>query len=215
MPLSPLSQAGAKDELQPVAAILAAAFPGLGHLYLGHALRGVCISVGVMGLFTTGLLIGGISCIDRRDNFIWFLGQALVGPPTFAVDYAHQNWFKVRDMNILRSARPDEARDPDTGSPTPIFLDNGVPTARTAKGETISPAYPPYVKSLGRTGELGTLFITIAGFMNVIVVVDAAFNVRVPRRRPGSATKAGAEPGSGVKRTLRVPGTDSASGGAQ
>lgn len=205
MPLNPPSQVGAKDELQPVAAILALAFPGLGQLYLGHIQRGACICAGIMGMFLTGLLIGGISCVDRRENMIWFLGQALVGPPTLAVDYAHQHWFKVRDMNTIRSARPNEARDPDTGSPTPIFMDNGVPSARSAKGRIIAPAYPPYVKSLGRTGELGTLFITIAGFMNVIVVVDAAFNVRAPRRRHA--------PASGVARTLKTPGTVPGGGG--
>lgn len=205
MPLSPPSQAGFKDELQPVAAILAVAFPGLGHFYLGHTLRATCICVGVMGMFLTGLFIGGISSIDRRDNFIWFLGQALVGPPTLVVDYLHQNHFKVRDMHVIRSARPDEARDPQTGAPLPIYMDKNVPTARTASGQIISPAYPPYVKSLGRTGELGTLFITIAGFMNVIVVVDASFNVRVPRRRT-------AQPIGGGTRTLQVPGTSPAGG---
>ncbi|MBY0313483.1 MAG: hypothetical protein K2W85_15570 [Phycisphaerales bacterium] len=204
MPLSPPSQVGAKDELQPAAALLAIAFPGLGHFYLGHIHRGACICAGIMGMFLTGLLIGGISCVDRRENFIWFMGQALVGPPTFIVDALHQNRFKVRDMQTIRSARPDEAKDPDTGSPTPIFMDNGVPSARTAKGQIIAPAYPPYVKSLGRTGELGTLFITIAGFMNVIVVVDAAFNVRAPRRRT--------QPTSSGARTLKIPGTESVGG---
>jgi hypothetical protein len=76
----------------------------------------------------------------------------------------------------------------------------GHPTAR-AGGQTIDPAYPPYVKSLSRTNELGTLFTTIAGFMNVIVVIDAAFNHRVERRRRVVVRE------DGVARTLKSPGT--------
>lgn len=198
MPPADQSQATRNEELQPVAAILAALWPGLGHIYLGQTQRGVLAMTGVLGLFFGGLAIGGISCIDRKD-FIWFLGQCLVGPPTLVVDYIHQTSFKVQDGRTLRTARPNETRDPKTGGPLNVIVGiDGIPYAKTADGRTISPAYPPYVKSLGRTGELGTLFVTIAGFMNVIVVVDAAFNSRVERRRKRVDT--------GVQRTLKVPG---------
>jgi hypothetical protein len=33
---------------------------------------------------------------------------------------------------------------------------------------------PPNVKSLGRVNELGTLFCTIAGMLNLIAVIDAS-----------------------------------------
>jgi hypothetical protein len=214
MPPTPPSQAAVKEPFQPAAALLAAVFPGLGHVYLGQIKRGVLIAGGVLGLYLTGLLVGGISCIDRRENFIWFLGQSLVGPMTLGLDYVHQSRLKVvvtdgRGMERVRAANPDETRDPRTGRAVVVQKDangrpaldaTGRPFAMASDGTVISPAYPPYTRSLTRANELGTLFTTIAGFVNVIVVIDAAFNTPAARRRKGVPG------GDGVKRTLRAPG---------
>lgn len=178
------------EPFQPMAAILAFAFPGAGHVYLGQTHRGVLASIGVLFLFLGGIFVGGITCIDRREDFPWFLGQALCGPITFAADYVHQNKFKVIDppTGVIRSARPTEYRDPKTGKPVPISIDaSGKTSAVLSDGTTVSPAYPPAIKGVGRMRELGTLFTTIAGFMNLICILDAAFN-----RRSAPVTKGGA-----------------------
>lgn len=141
--------------------IAACVLPGLGHVLGGERVRGVCVGAGVLGLFFGGMLIGGIDAVDSREDRIWFLGQALVGPVAFGVDYLHQNHFKVIDPTThqLRSAYPTEGRDPKTGVAVP--------------GGT-----PPNVKSVGKMNELGTLFATVAGMLNVIAVIDAGFPVR-------------------------------------
>ncbi len=204
MPPPPSSQAGAPETFNPAAAVVAAVFPGLGHFHLGQTKRAILITVGVMGLYLTGIAVGGVACVDRRDNFIWFLGQALVGPVTFGLDYVHQNKLKVMvfdprmQADRLREPYPNEARDPRNGHAIPIIVENGIPVARTADKFVISPAYPSNVKAVPRSNELGTLFTTIAGFLNVIVIIDAAFGVRVERKRKPIAT--------GVSKTLRVPG---------
>jgi TM2 domain-containing membrane protein YozV len=205
MPPATPSQAAppaGSEPFQPVAALLAVAFPGLGHFYLGQVHRGILVTAGVLGLYLTGLLIGGIACVDRRDNYIWFLGQALVGPMTLGLDYVHQQHLKVigpdarTGVEKLREPYPNEARDPATGRAVSIVAINGVPTAKTADGTVISPAYPSYVKAVPRSNELGTLFTTVAGFLNVMVVIDAAFGARVQRKR---------KPIEGATRTLRAP----------
>jgi hypothetical protein len=136
---------------------------------------------------------------------VWFLGQALVGPLTLGLDQYHQNHLKVLGHMqnssslalVLRSANPDEMRDPDTGRAVITVPDsNGVPWAEI-NGKRYSPAWPPYVKSIARTNELGTLFTTIAGFLNVIVIIDAAWNRRIDRKRAAAPA---------APRTLRVPG---------
>lgn len=176
-----------QEPFQPVAAALAFICPGAGHWYLGYRDRAVYIAIGTLGLFFSGLFLGGISCVDRRENFIWFLGQALNGPVAFAADLTHERLFKVVDgptsastrIQTLRPPRPDEYRDPKTGAPYPIALDaNGSTSVRLPDGTTVSPAYPPYIKGVGRMNELGTLFTTISGFMNLICIIDAAFNRR-------------------------------------
>lgn len=147
---------GQPESLQPVAAIAAAALPGLGHVVLGEPKRGLLIGVGILSLFFSGMLVGGIDAIDRREDFWWFVGQAGVGPVAFGVDWAHQNIIKVEDESApggRRSAWPDEN--------------------------------PKAQKSLGRLNELGALFATLAGLLNVIAIIDAGWHT--PRRRGGGA----------------------------
>jgi hypothetical protein len=173
-PARPPTPPAEPETFQPVAAVLAALVPGAGHVFLGETRRGVLIGVGVLSMFLGGMLIGGIGVVDRRENFIWFLGQAMVGPLAFGVDYVHQTQFKIQTAgNGARIAEPDEGRDPGTG--------------RSVRGVA-----PPYERSLGRVHELGTLFATIAGMMNLICVIDALYHAprrRVARGDAGSAAR--------------------------
>ena len=77
----------------------------MGHVFLGHTRRGVLILTGIIGLFLSGLLIGGIDAIDREEDFFWFIAQSLVGPTTFGVNYAHQHHFKAFDQSTFNSVR--------------------------------------------------------------------------------------------------------------
>lgn len=155
--------------LDPIAGILALAFPGAGHWFQGERKRGLLIAAGVLGLFFGGLLIGGVDVVDSRQDRLWFLGQALVGPVAFATDYVHQSRLKGVDRaGVVRSPLPSEVRGP-----------NGVLQPAPAGAE------PPLSKSLGKMNEIGTLYCTIAGMLNLIVVIDAAFPTR--RRARGSA----------------------------
>ena len=146
----------------PAALILAILLPGLGHFVRRQKSRGVAIAVGVLGMFFGGILIGGIDVVDSREDRIWFLGQAMIGPIAFATDYYHQSQLKVVDPSVpgnLRSAYPNEGRNPITHLPVPG-------------------GKPPNTKSISRINELGTLFSTIAGMLNLIVIIDAAFPSR-------------------------------------
>ena len=180
--------------LQPIAGVLAILLPGLGHWYLGYGRRARLIAAGILGMFAAGVFIGGVDVVDRREDFPWFLGQAFVGPVAFGTDWLHQNHFKVRVplSGTVRSAYPNEYRDPSTAQPiiTTIDASTGLPAARVSTGpgpadvKTVSPAWPPNIKSLGRMNELGTLFCTIAGMMNLICIIDAAFSRRREEGEP-------------------------------
>ncbi|MFA6045747.1 MAG: DUF6677 family protein [Phycisphaerales bacterium] len=152
---------------RPLGLVAACVLPGLGHIVNGETKRGLCIGAGVLGLFFSGLLIGGIDTIDSREDRVWFFGQALVGPLSFVIDYAHQTHFKVIDPQTkqLRSAYPGEGRDPKNGY-------------------AVTPGMPPNIKSISKMNELGTLFSTVAGMLNFIVVLDAGFP---SRRQTGKA----------------------------
>ncbi len=143
------------EQLEPFAAILAYVLPGLGHLALGKPKRAACIFCGVMGLFFGGLFIGGIDAVDRKEDFWWFVGQAGVGPVAFVVDRVHQNWFKVEDESEASVRRS--------------MLPDENPRNR---------------KSLGHPNEIGALYATIAGMLNIICVLDCLWHAPRPRPEP-------------------------------
>lgn len=173
---APAAAPAEPERLAPVAAIAAWVLPGAGHYLHGDRRRALLIALGILGLTVMGLFIGGIDCVDRREDPIWFAGQVLVGPIVLGVDQVNQTIGKVHErVNIrtragvqqvdkYRSPRPDEVRDPATGR------------ARAA-----APGQGPLLtKSLGRMNELGTLFIAIAGMLNLIAIIDAGMHA--PRR---------------------------------
>jgi hypothetical protein len=194
------------DSPQPLAALLAFAFPGLGHLYLRQRKRAVLVAAGVLGLFLTGLLTAGVDAVDsgawyitkyhrltnkpvpftRTDGDpIWFLGQMFCGPIAFGVDYYHQTQLKVIDNSgMLRTAWPNEIRNPKTGAPIQVRDDDNKAAMQftdpaTGQVRFSTPAdRPPYVKPLARVAEIGTLSCTLAGMLNLIAIIDCAFNRR-------------------------------------
>lgn len=163
------------DRFRPAAALAACALPGLGHLVLGQVRRGILVAVGVLGLFFGGLGIGGLSVIDRQQAPIWFIAQALNGPIAFAANWIHQHHYKVPGVGVqpARSFGPNEALDPATGQ---------LVTDARARG-----LKPPLTKSLGRINEIGILYIAIGGMLNLIAIIDAAYNTPKSREDPAIA----------------------------
>ena len=143
-------------QFTPTAALLAWVWPGLGHISLGERKRGVLIMIGVLFLFMSGVLIGGIDSVDRRDDRLWFLAQALCGPIALVVDYANLALLEPlpRDVNerYLQGDKKTLRRLEQTG--------------------------------LSRVNEMGTLFSALAGLMNLVVILDAlhAPGRRTPQR---------------------------------
>lgn len=74
---------------RPLTGFLALVFPGLGHLTLGLPRRARLIALGVLGLFATGLLIGGFDAVDSERDRWWFYAQAAAGPVAFLTDAVH------------------------------------------------------------------------------------------------------------------------------
>ncbi len=173
-PAAPPGQAqpAEPDRLQAVAALAALVLPGAGHVYLGFVRRGVLIGVGVLGLFFGGLFVGGIDSVDADEDRIWFIGQALVGPVAFGANHVNQTFFKGwavdprSNRQVLRAPRPGEALKVEE-----------FPPGRTRR-VIVAGGTPPITKSLGRASELGVLMAALAGMMNLLVVIDAAYSCR-------------------------------------
>lgn len=120
-------------------------WPGLGHWKNGEADRGRRIMLGVLGLFLLGLLAGGLDCVDRRDDYLWFIAQAGNGPIAFVADAANNFFLKQGQVGVM----------------LPLSLPGG----GTAEINSF--------KSVGFVNEVGTLFIAMGGLMNVVALLDA------------------------------------------
>lgn len=203
--MTPTEPAAHHDDrpFQPIAMLLAIVLPGAGHAFLGETRRAVLIACGVLGLFFGGILVGGVDVVDKKEDFVWFLGESLVGPIAFGTDYYHQHFLKVRgERGRLRSAYPYEmragngeavlVRNEETGEFLPLALrSTGEPILDRATGKQrmgTASDRPPNSKSVGRVNELGTLFAAIAGMLNLICIIDASFRHSVRPRRQGASS---------------------------
>lgn len=79
--------------------------PGLGHFLIGQPRRGVVLGVTIGTLWLSGLLIGGISIVDRRDHPAWFLGQMLIAP-SFAADAYRDRLVREFDGRFIPQDNP-------------------------------------------------------------------------------------------------------------
>lgn len=149
-------------QFRPMALALAWIWPGLGHISIGERGRGLRIMAGMLLLFFGGLLIGGIDSVDRREDSLWFLAQAGCGPLAFAADGANTMLLKSGRIGTLLPA------------PQPYNQKVAGPGVSDRRG-------------LAHPNEFGTLFIALAGLMNVAVILDAGFR-RVGATHPGHAT---------------------------
>lgn len=139
-----------------LAYLLAWAFPGLGHWWLGERRRALLAGGGVLGLFIGGLLIGGLDCVDQREDGPWFLAQAWNGPIAFAADFANER--------LLKSGRVGELLP----SPAPASTPGGPPGVVQVST----------LKGVGVVNDVGTLFIALGGLMNLVVMLDATARAR-------------------------------------
>lgn len=127
--------------ISPVAALLAWLWPGLGHMYRGERKRGGLIMAGVLFLFLSGLIVGGLNCVEMRKpvnpagqrplNW-WFTAQFFNGPIALGANFANER--------LVKNAPPEQRMQR---------------------------------MSIGQVREIGTLFIALAGLMNLVCILDA------------------------------------------
>lgn len=137
-------------------------FPGFGQWVLGRRRRAVLIAVSIVGMVSVGVLVGGADVVDREEDRMWFVPQALAGPIVFGVDLVNQT--------LLKTGRVGEIVSFDVNE-------------RNTRQDPVN-----RYKSIGRVNELGTLFVALAGLMNLCMMFDAA------TRSPGTGDERSGRP---------------------
>ncbi len=168
-----------------LAAFLSWLVPGAGQLYQGRRFKGVVFMVSLLGTFLAGLWIGGGTVVyaswrpgDRRLEFIGQAGIGVAAIPALVQaalvsGTAHQplgsGWFAPP---LLRGQAVSEryqqrviANDPEIGP-------------EDFAGGRFAPRQPGDQSSLwrqrlGRSFDFGTLYTTLAGLLNLLVIYDA------------------------------------------
>lgn len=167
-----------------VAALLSWLVPGLGQLYQGRRLKGRVFMAALVGILLAGLWIGGgkvVYCQWRPGaRRLEFIGQAGIG--AVAIPAVIQAW------SLAGAGRP--------------VLPGGLFAPPLVRNQPVSPAYADRLEraepgmtfssvaaggrctsgvdqlslwylQLGRFFDIGTLYATIAGLLNLLVVYDA------------------------------------------
>ena len=102
---------------------------------------------GVLFLFLSGILVGGIDAVDRKEDSLWFIAQAGCGPIAFATSYANDTLLK-------------------SGEAAPLI--------EMPRLQSQPKVYASSFKGLAHANEFGTLFIALGGMLNAILIMDAS-----------------------------------------
>jgi hypothetical protein len=169
-----------------LAAALAWAVPGLGHLYQGRLFKGRLFMGAILGTFLAGMWLGGGKVVyaswkpgDTRWPFVCQAGAGLVALPAVVQSLqlhgvAKQPFLASTFMApplvagqyvSRRYAERLAASDPDIDAED--FFDR--PPLKQFRGEQVS----HWQRRLGRWFDIGTLYTMLAGMLNVLVIYDA------------------------------------------
>lgn len=156
MPIVPFGMA--RSAMKPDRMLFAWLWPGGGYFAERRYARGVRAMGGVLFLYLSGLLIGGLDAVDRKHDGIWFYAQAFNGPIAFATDFARSRLSSINGREIQDISWE---RTPSLGERW-LAEDQEVMDAIRRQG-------------LSHVNEVGTLFIALGGLMNLVLILEAGF----------------------------------------
>jgi hypothetical protein len=135
------------------AAFLAWLIPGWGHLYQGRTGKAVLYATCILGLYFVGMLMG------EGKIVYWRWVSPFEKPEKFCIYYLGQFWVGLAALPaLIQGTLQNFGHDPILGGllaePPPVVL-NGL------QGK------------LGKFVEIGTIYTTIAGLLNILAIYDA------------------------------------------
>ena len=157
-----------------LAALLAWALPGLGHIYQGRIGKGLLFFICVLGTFVYGMYISGgkvaYAAVSWEQQYRWqYLCQLGVGLPATPM-----LWQRERALQVREEIRQGKAQEEYTGfmapprsKPQPWKDYSGNVSTQPNELAANVVKHHPYF-------ELGTVYTVVAGLLNILVICDAA-----------------------------------------
>ena len=162
-----------------VAALLAWALPGLGHIYQGRIGKGLLFFICVLGTFVYGMHISDSKVVYApvpwEQQYRWqYICQLGVGLPATPMLWQRE---RAKEVQQRRRLQIQQGRQPEaefTGfmappgpSPVPWTDDSGRQSIQPNELARNVVEHHPYF-------ELGTVYTVVAGLLNILVICDAA-----------------------------------------
>jgi hypothetical protein len=162
-------------------AICAWLVPGAGYALLGEAGRALTVGITILLLFVLGLLIGGVRVLEVP-------GYDAVGKPVIAP--AEQggggHWIMaVAPFTEIRN-KPWSVPQVLTG---PVSIAAAVWSVQASRPDPANDNKPHADLSHSRVNEIGSLYLSVAGLLNLMAIIDAAYRAA---QRSSSTSSAGA-----------------------
>ena len=172
--LDPMSEQTVSLRNPVWAAFLAWLVPGLGHFYQGRTGKGILYAVCILGLYLMGMVMGEgkivywrwVNPLNNPEKFcLYYLGQFFVGLPALPA--------------LIQSTLQHYGVDPVLwgfmAEPTQLVL-NSLQTR------------------LGKLVEIGTIYTTVAGLLNILAIYDAYEGPAYQDLEEDSASQTTAQP---------------------
>jgi hypothetical protein len=171
----------------PLVAIAGWILPGSGYWLIGQGWRGIVSGVSIILLFVSGLLIGGVRVIEVPGYKV-SNGEKQMISLVRVDEQGHQHVESTQQWSL--TAQPlAEIRDKPWAVPQVLAGPMAV-AAGAASVMTAAPAGPDSRESIAplthaRINELGSLYLSVAGLLNLMVIIDSAW--RAAHLAPKSA----------------------------
>lgn len=148
----------------PLVALVGWLLPGAGYLLVGERARGITIGVTILTLFVLGLLIAGVRVVEVPGYNA--SGQAIM---------VHSG----DDMRWVMATSPiSEIRDKPWAVPQvlagPVSLAAAAASVYAARPSDSDPTQPRGFASHVRVNEIGSLYLSVAGLLNLMAIIDAS-----------------------------------------
>lgn len=152
-----------------LAALLALICPGMGHFYQGRRTKGALYLVCILGLYTVGFALGEASNVywtwvnplrDPENFRLYFLGQFWVGLPAWPA-VVQATLIHLGYEPLLNGFMAAPMLDPT--------MNEGVREVVQGVVRRVFSLHQKY----GGLKEIGDIYTTIAGLLNVLAIYDA------------------------------------------
>lgn len=150
----------------PLVALVGWLLPGAGYLLLGQRGRGLIVGISILMLFVLGLLIAGVRVLDvpGYDS----TGRKIMVRP---VSVNGPRWVLLSSpLNEIRN-KPWSVPQALTG---PVSLAAAAWSVHAAGPDPSNSGRPLGEQSHARINEIGSLYLSIAGLLNLLAIIDAS-----------------------------------------